>query len=308
MQRNRYYPSGLPWSDGTGVSAQPYKYNGKEFVEMHGLDTYDYGARGYYPAMGRFMSVDPLAEKHYNISPYVYCANNPVNLIDPDGMDWYKDKDGTNQYNPDLNKDNQKDILGKDQSYVGETYQVKDDDGNVTTDYRKDGSIIYTDETDAYNRMWSQAHNHYKNQKEVGGATLKNGDVLVLPDYKNDNSTTKYDEYGYSIGKGKITDSEGNTFKITGFVHTHQDPKAGDATPSYYTGDGYGDLGISRQMGGLPIMTIGYDGYIHAAFDANVNGRITNAAIDMNGLTRRSLLNGTNLTPWLNTYPTRKKR
>ncbi len=308
IERSHYYPSGMRfYPESTSNSAAlPYRYNGKEMEAMNGLNQYDFGARRRGTGLPVWTARDPLAEKHYNISPYVYCANNPINLIDPDGMDWYKDKDGTNQYNPDLNKDNQKDILGKDQSYVGETYQVKDDDGNVTTDYRKDGSIIYTDETDAYNRMWSQAHDHYKNQKEVGGATLKNGDVLVLPDYKNDNSTTKYDEYGYSIGKGKITDSEGNTFKITGFVHTHQDPKAGDATPSYYTGDGYGDLGISRQMGGLPIMTIGYDGYIHAAFDANVNVRITNATIDMNGLTRRSLLNGTNLTPWLNTYPTKK--
>ncbi|HOK36850.1 MAG TPA: hypothetical protein PK860_05500 [Paludibacteraceae bacterium] len=46
---------------------QPYKYNGKEFVEMHGYDTYDYGARGMYPAIMRFTTLDPLAEKHYNI-------------------------------------------------------------------------------------------------------------------------------------------------------------------------------------------------------------------------------------------------
>jgi RHS repeat-associated protein len=59
---------------------------------MNGYDTYDYGARGYYPAMGRFTSVDPLAEKHYNISPYVYCADNPVKLIDPDGRDWVDHK------------------------------------------------------------------------------------------------------------------------------------------------------------------------------------------------------------------------
>lgn len=52
---------------------------------MHGFDTYDYGARGYYPAMGRFTSIDPLAEKYYNISPYAYCAGNPINRIDPDG-------------------------------------------------------------------------------------------------------------------------------------------------------------------------------------------------------------------------------
>jgi len=78
----------LPWasiaSDSTGL--QERKYNGKEFVEMHGYDTYDYGARGYYAAIGRFQTVDPLAEKYYSISPYAYCAGNPVNRIDPDGL------------------------------------------------------------------------------------------------------------------------------------------------------------------------------------------------------------------------------
>jgi len=52
---------------------------------MHAWDTYDYGARGYYPAIGRFTSVDPLAEKYYSISPYAYCAGNPVNAIDLKG-------------------------------------------------------------------------------------------------------------------------------------------------------------------------------------------------------------------------------
>jgi len=56
---------------------------------MHGFDTYDYGVRGYHPASGRFMTVDPLAEKYYSISPYAYCAGNPVNRIDPNGMDIY---------------------------------------------------------------------------------------------------------------------------------------------------------------------------------------------------------------------------
>jgi len=87
LQRTQYYPSGLPWASNTGDNPgqQERKYNGKEFVEMHGYDTYDYGARGYYPAMGRFTSVDPLAEKYYSISPYVYCGGNPENRTDPDG-------------------------------------------------------------------------------------------------------------------------------------------------------------------------------------------------------------------------------
>ena len=54
---------------------------------MHGYDTYDYGFRGYYPAVGRFTTVDPLAEKYYGISPYVYCAGNPMKFIDPDGRE-----------------------------------------------------------------------------------------------------------------------------------------------------------------------------------------------------------------------------
>jgi len=81
----QYYPSGLTWAEGNSYYAMPNKFNGKDFVEMHGFDTYDYGARGYYAAIGRFTTIDPLAESDYSVSPYAYCENNPVNRIDPDG-------------------------------------------------------------------------------------------------------------------------------------------------------------------------------------------------------------------------------
>jgi len=60
---------------------------------MNGLDTYDYGWRGMYPAICRFNTVDPLAEKYYSISPYAYCGGNTVNRIDPDGMKWKNQKE-----------------------------------------------------------------------------------------------------------------------------------------------------------------------------------------------------------------------
>ena len=85
VQRMQYYPSGLPWNVNQSPSEQPFKYSGKEFVEMHGLDEYDSQARWYYPAIMRTTAMDPLCEKYYSTSPYAWCANNPVNYVDPDG-------------------------------------------------------------------------------------------------------------------------------------------------------------------------------------------------------------------------------
>lgn len=63
-----------------------YKYNGKELQDdLVGLNLYDFGARNYEPAIGRWMNVDPLAEKYFPISSYVYALNNPMYFIDPDG-------------------------------------------------------------------------------------------------------------------------------------------------------------------------------------------------------------------------------
>jgi RHS repeat-associated protein len=64
---------------------QPYKFGGKELDEMYGLNWYDFEARQYDGIVPRFTTMDPLAEKYYSVSPYAYCANNPVNAIDSDG-------------------------------------------------------------------------------------------------------------------------------------------------------------------------------------------------------------------------------
>ena len=95
VQRMQYYPSGLPWAENMNSSEQPHKYNSKEFVEMHGLDEYDSEARWYYPAICRTTTMDPLAEKYYSTSPYAWCGNNPVRFVDPLGMSYNINSDGS---------------------------------------------------------------------------------------------------------------------------------------------------------------------------------------------------------------------
>ena len=81
---NHYYPFGGTFASTSSV--QPYKYNGKELDRQGGLDWYDYGARHYDAAIGRWHVVDPMAEKYYLWFPYAYCLGNPVRFIDPTGM------------------------------------------------------------------------------------------------------------------------------------------------------------------------------------------------------------------------------
>ena len=81
---NDYYPFGGLMSNVCN-NVQPYKYNGKELDRKGGLDWYDYGARHYDAMIGRWGAVDPMMEIYYSFSPYQYCENNPMRIIDLDG-------------------------------------------------------------------------------------------------------------------------------------------------------------------------------------------------------------------------------
>ena len=82
-ETSHYYPFGGTFASAGNV--QPYKYNGKELDTKKGLNWYDYGARHYDTALGRFTTNDRFAEKYYSMSPYQYGANSPVVNIDVNG-------------------------------------------------------------------------------------------------------------------------------------------------------------------------------------------------------------------------------
>lgn len=109
LEENNYYPFGLKHKNynmseknytktNGGVTLDPvcencaipfkynYKYDGKELQDELGLNVYDYGARLYDPALGRWMNIDPLAEQGRRWSPYAYAFDNPIYFVDPDGM------------------------------------------------------------------------------------------------------------------------------------------------------------------------------------------------------------------------------
>lgn len=86
VERNEYYPYG-GLINASDTQLQPYKYSSKELDRQNGLDLYDFSARMYDPMLPGTTTQDPLAEKYFSISPYTWCAGNPVSFVDPSGMD-----------------------------------------------------------------------------------------------------------------------------------------------------------------------------------------------------------------------------
>ncbi len=90
---NGYYPyGGLTGAPATGVQAR--KYGGKELDRENGLDWYDSQARMYDCLTGRTPTMDPMSEKYYSINPYSWCKSNPVNRVDPNGMEDFYNLNG----------------------------------------------------------------------------------------------------------------------------------------------------------------------------------------------------------------------
>jgi len=132
QQTNDYYPIGdLFGSTGTTDSSDNrYRFTGKELGNETGL--YDFSARYLHTSLGRFTTLDPLAEKYPSISPYAYCNGNPVNFVDIDGMDIYRYDDKSGTFHLYQTNDDDFDQVGR--------FKYNKETGEYDLKTRKDGS------------------------------------------------------------------------------------------------------------------------------------------------------------------------
>ena len=226
---SHYYPFGGVLASAGNV--QPYKYNGKELDTKKGLNWYDYGARHYDAVLGRFITVDALYDKHFKVSPYVYCGNEPVGRIDPDGNDWrvqthYNRETDKIEYKITvraalINNSNNKELdiktlAGQIVEQVNAAYTISGDDFVSTMDMqlRTVNSVDDIKDTEHVLQIVDQDMLTKTDKSVVMAETYKNsldvkiGTKAVSNMLNNDDNRTFAHELGHSGGLGHTMNVE----------------------------------------------------------------------------------------------------
>ena len=233
-QSTSYYPFGGIFA-GTGDGEQPIKFGGKEFDPMHGLNWSDFVAR--MKGNWRFMSIDPLCEKYYSVSPYAYCANNPINAFDLNGDSiWYT----TDKYVVTMH------VTGKVINNSSDNINIKRASSDIASgisnafsgefEYNGQTYMLQTDiQLEAVNSMNNvKASDHLfvfedaDGESARGATSMPGGKVMTLAasDYANNNwfsntffsnnTRTALHEFGHAVGLPHINAGTGNNLMTPG--------------------------------------------------------------------------------------------
>ena len=189
-QYDAYLPYGeLLVDEHSSSEDMPYKFNGKEMDAETGL--YYYGARYLNPVTCLWYGVDPLAEKYKEIGSYVYCADNPINLFDPDGQKFIYNAQGKF-----LRKE------GKDNLVYIErdgklTQLIEHGNGMTDEQFNIAAHIVDVESSDAPNEsLWiAHAANNAVDDKDVNYAHVR---VKGGPRVKNHSLYEQLNDQNYS--------------------------------------------------------------------------------------------------------------
>ena len=210
IEENNYYPFGLKhkgYNDVVSANvnsvASKFKFGGKEFQDELDLDWYDFGARNYDASLGRWMNIDPLAEKFIAATPYNYTANNPVLYKDPNGKDIYRYDKRTGKLV--LFKEQKgDDMIAKFKKRKGKYILKKDNKGNIKTHVNHIAKGILHDGIN---------FNEENNVIAVNGKNSDNSDQPSESDVQD--FILKYSKFvkkeisGYALGDSKSDDVNG---------------------------------------------------------------------------------------------------
>ncbi len=199
-EENNYYPFGLRHKgyndapNGHGNSAaKMFKFGGKELQDEtiggKNIDWYDFGARNYDAALGRWMNIDPLAEDYISYSPYNAMMNNPINFIDPTGM--------AAEWIPNLNEDGSTSYIaeqGDSAKTLSSQYGISQKDAEAITGTKGDTKIDVGTEISGQKVSEVNPYNLKGNNLASRGEVLK----LDLNSPEGQSEQRRWDHYVYS--------------------------------------------------------------------------------------------------------------
>ena len=226
-------------TEGSSDATLRWHFTGKEDQSPDFGTAYtDFGARQYSPSLRRWLVPDPLSEKYYDVSPYVYCNDNPVNMVDVDGREM---TDFFNKYGVFIYSDNiDNGIIRITSEEIIETAQMLYPSDEEVSSFLNDNSVLLRN---AYSQgiiddnSALSIYNHYNNtgltmilNDSISGNFSFNTDLTISANIKK--SLTP-DEQGFTMS---------NYFDIKSAINVHE-------------GEGhyrlYKELGLSK-YGSIP--------------------------------------------------------
>ena len=252
VERNDYYPFGGRHENSalSLLATNRYKFGGKESLEPVSLDMLDFGARFYDPRIVRWNTQDPLAEKYFSLSPYNYCAGNPITLVDPTGMvmdDYRLKKNGEIELMKKTN-DNYDVIYAENEKGEVDLSKSIQIDKNIISSKQIgmkifNGEIYPYDQYEISNDQQAQNIFSFVANNSVVEWSLSSLDIFNSRDHQPINYLTTSHEYGMEYGGidlfEKLTTSSYHLINYRINQHSHTN---GSTVVSH------GDVGIAKKI------------------------------------------------------------